>query len=95
THPDNTSQAPTPTCDTAHNTAKAPTPAHDTAQAPTPAHSTAQAPTPTHNTAQAPAPTARGSTCVTCKWPMPLDIRPSHALPFCVCGTPMHPLHFA
>ncbi|MBW0477708.1 hypothetical protein O181_017423 [Austropuccinia psidii MF-1] len=68
---------------------------HTYAQAPTPAHYTAQAPTPAHNTEQAPAPTDRGETCVTCKWSMPLDIRPSHSLPLCACGTPIHPLHFA
>ncbi|MBW0469705.1 hypothetical protein O181_009420 [Austropuccinia psidii MF-1] len=46
-----------------------------------------------HSYAPAPAHTTRGSTCVTCKWSMPLDIRPSHALPLCACVTPMHPLH--
>ncbi|MBW0506684.1 hypothetical protein O181_046399 [Austropuccinia psidii MF-1] len=84
-----TKKAPAP----AHDTAQSPAHAHTTAQAPAPAHNTAQAPTPAHNTAQAPTPTDRGSTCVTCKWSMPLDIRPFHAFPLCACGTPMHPLH--
>ncbi|MBW0478459.1 hypothetical protein O181_018174 [Austropuccinia psidii MF-1] len=53
--------------------------ATETAQAPGDAH--------TH--------TNSGSTCVTPKWEMPLDIRPSHSLPLCACGTPMHPLHCA
>ncbi|MBW0520555.1 hypothetical protein O181_060270 [Austropuccinia psidii MF-1] len=59
-----------------------------------PAPATANATTPSPTTAQAhtttPAPPARGSTCVTHKWLMPLDIRPSHALPLCACVTPMH-----
>ncbi|MBW0472126.1 hypothetical protein O181_011841 [Austropuccinia psidii MF-1] len=73
------------------------TPTPHTAQAPAHAQATAQAPTPAHAIAQAPAPTpaTRGSTCVTCKWSMPLDIRPSQALPLCACVTPIHPLHRA
>ncbi|MBW0524981.1 hypothetical protein O181_064696 [Austropuccinia psidii MF-1] len=70
--------------------------AHATATAPTPA--TAQEPAHAHTTAPALAHVDSGSTCVTPKWSMPLDIRPSHALPLCACGTPMHPhpnpLHF-
>ncbi|MBW0487231.1 hypothetical protein O181_026946 [Austropuccinia psidii MF-1] len=54
-----------------------------------PAHPTATAPAYGHT--QAPAYAKSGSTCVTPKWSMPLDIRPSHALPLCACGTPMHP----
>ncbi|MBW0463483.1 hypothetical protein O181_003198 [Austropuccinia psidii MF-1] len=56
---------------------------------------------PTHATAQAPAPAHAkiGSTCVTRKWAMAIDIRPSHALPLCACGTHMqlhpNPLHCA
>ncbi|MBW0517837.1 hypothetical protein O181_057552 [Austropuccinia psidii MF-1] len=44
---------------------------------PAPAHAIAQAPADAH------APATRGSTCVTCKWLMPLEIRPSHSLPLC------------
>ncbi|MBW0518047.1 hypothetical protein O181_057762 [Austropuccinia psidii MF-1] len=82
-----------------HTYAATPTPA----QAPAHALSTAQAPTPTHNTTQdtAKAPTHahktaqepfnRCYTCVTHKWSMPLDIRPSnmHALPLCAYVTPL------
>ncbi|MBW0491888.1 hypothetical protein O181_031603 [Austropuccinia psidii MF-1] len=37
------------------------------------------------------APATSGSTCVTHKWLMPLEIRPSHVLPLCAFVTPMHP----
>ncbi|MBW0586914.1 hypothetical protein O181_126629 [Austropuccinia psidii MF-1] len=53
-----------------------------------PAHATATPPACGHTQANS------GSTCVTPKWLMPIDIRPSHALPLCACGTPMHPLNF-
>ncbi|MBW0509770.1 hypothetical protein O181_049485 [Austropuccinia psidii MF-1] len=49
-----------------------------------PTHATSQAPTDAHTHANS------SSTCVTPKWSIPLDIRPSHALPLCACGTPMH-----
>ncbi|MBW0500363.1 hypothetical protein O181_040078 [Austropuccinia psidii MF-1] len=72
-------------------------PAPVTAQAPAPTHTTAQAPTHTHAASQAlehaHSPAARASTCVTHKWLIPLEIKPSHALPLCACVTPMHPLH--
>ncbi|MBW0497136.1 hypothetical protein O181_036851 [Austropuccinia psidii MF-1] len=48
----------------------------------------------THASRSAPAPAPphahanSGLTCVTFKWLMQLDIRPSHALPLCACGTP-------
>ncbi|MBW0541609.1 hypothetical protein O181_081324 [Austropuccinia psidii MF-1] len=72
-----------PSCTRArtHDTAQAPAPAHDTAQAPEPAHNTAQAPAPAHTHANS------CSTSVTCKWSIPLHIRPSHALPLCASGT--------
>ncbi|MBW0471313.1 hypothetical protein O181_011028 [Austropuccinia psidii MF-1] len=57
-------------------------PSHTTAQTIPHAHAIAQAPTPAHP--------ARALTCVTSKWLMPLDIRPSHSLPLCACVTPMH-----
>ncbi|MBW0491213.1 hypothetical protein O181_030928 [Austropuccinia psidii MF-1] len=64
-----------------------------------PAHATATAPPcrHTHASVSAPEPAHANScsTCVTPKFSMPLDIRPSHALPLCACGTPMHPLHGA
>ncbi|MBW0474775.1 hypothetical protein O181_014490 [Austropuccinia psidii MF-1] len=55
-----------------------------------PTHATATAPPwgHTHATAHTPAHTNSGATSVTPKWSMPLDIRPSHSLPFCACGTP-------
>ncbi|MBW0535671.1 hypothetical protein O181_075386 [Austropuccinia psidii MF-1] len=45
---------------------------------------------PSQAPADAPAHAGNSSTCVTPKWSMPLEIRPSHALPLCACGTPMH-----
>ncbi|MBW0465474.1 hypothetical protein O181_005189 [Austropuccinia psidii MF-1] len=89
----------TPSPATAHATPQAPaiTQAPTTSQAPTHAHATAPAPA----TSQAPAhthattPVARGTTCVTRKLLMPLDIKPSHAFPLCACVTPMQPLHCA
>ncbi|MBW0494501.1 hypothetical protein O181_034216 [Austropuccinia psidii MF-1] len=69
--------------------------AHAHATVSTHTHTTEQAPTHARATAQAPeaayAQTNSGSTCVTLKWLMPLDIRPSQALPLCACGTLMHP----
>ncbi|MBW0534210.1 hypothetical protein O181_073925 [Austropuccinia psidii MF-1] len=64
---------------------------------PAPASATAHAPTPTTGQAPAPAPAtpARVSICVTHKWSIPLDIRPSHALPLHACVTPMHPWYCA
>ncbi|MBW0490713.1 hypothetical protein O181_030428 [Austropuccinia psidii MF-1] len=59
---------------------------HTYVPTPAPAHATAQAPTEAHTTAHAHA--NSGSTCVTPKWAMPLEIAPSHALPLCACGTP-------
>ncbi|MBW0529795.1 hypothetical protein O181_069510 [Austropuccinia psidii MF-1] len=83
---------------------QAPTAKQATAQAPSQANTTTTAPNctiskePAHasSTAQPPktAPAARGSTRVTLKWLMPLDIRPSHTLPLCACVTPMHQLHY-
>ncbi|MBW0469109.1 hypothetical protein O181_008824 [Austropuccinia psidii MF-1] len=75
-----------------------PTHAHANATTPTPTTSQVHttAPTPAPATAQAlshattPAPPARGSTFVTHKCLIPLDIRPSHALPLCACVTPIH-----
>ncbi|MBW0532015.1 hypothetical protein O181_071730 [Austropuccinia psidii MF-1] len=71
-----------------HATAAAPPHGHTHASrsTPAPAHATAHAPAPAH--AHATAHTNSGSTCVTPKWGMPLEIRPSHALPLCACGTP-------
>ncbi|MBW0562931.1 hypothetical protein O181_102646 [Austropuccinia psidii MF-1] len=78
-----------------HASGSAPAPAHTTAQGPATAHTTAQGSATAHTTAQEPAPTHAnsGSTCVTPKWPMPLEIRPSHDLPLCACSTPLHLLH--
>ncbi|MBW0507257.1 hypothetical protein O181_046972 [Austropuccinia psidii MF-1] len=45
-------------------------------------------PAPAHANATPPAPTASGFTCVTRKWLIPLDIRPSSVLPLCECATP-------
>ncbi|MBW0491958.1 hypothetical protein O181_031673 [Austropuccinia psidii MF-1] len=80
-----------------HASQSAPAPTQATSQALLHAHATAQAPTHTHATVQAPAHAHAnsGSTCVTPKWSMPLDIRPSHAFSLCACGTPIHPLHCA
>ncbi|MBW0484915.1 hypothetical protein O181_024630 [Austropuccinia psidii MF-1] len=84
-----TAQAPRKATAPAPTTAKHPAHAHSTVQAPThaPAPATAHATTPT--------PAARGYTCVTLKWLMPLHIRTSHALPLCACVPPIHPLHCA
>ncbi|MBW0463972.1 hypothetical protein O181_003687 [Austropuccinia psidii MF-1] len=63
-------------------------PTHATATPPPQGHTHASqsAPAPAHTTAH----TDSGSTCVAPKWSIPLDIRPSNALPLCACGTPMH-----
>ncbi|MBW0509069.1 hypothetical protein O181_048784 [Austropuccinia psidii MF-1] len=72
--------------------AYAPAPAHANASAPAHvSHLHTPTPPPAHATEKAHA--NSGSTCVTPKWAMPLDIGPSHALPLCACGTPMHLLH--
>ncbi|MBW0489607.1 hypothetical protein O181_029322 [Austropuccinia psidii MF-1] len=66
-------------------------PAPASAQAPAHAHTTAPTLATAKASTTAPEPPTRGSTYVTCKWPITLDIRPSHALPLCACVTPMHP----
>ncbi|MBW0468424.1 hypothetical protein O181_008139 [Austropuccinia psidii MF-1] len=82
-----------PTYRPAHTqaTSQAPAHAHTTLQAPANVHNTSKAPAHAHTTSHAPA--ASSSTYVTRKWLIPLDIRPSHALPLCACVTPMHLLH--
>ncbi|MBW0556512.1 hypothetical protein O181_096227 [Austropuccinia psidii MF-1] len=65
-----------------HPNPHADTHTHATAQVPAQAQAASQAPRDAHTHANS------GSTCVTPKWLMPLNIRPSHALPLCACGTP-------